>query len=588
MTIRKLSQDIASKIAAGEVVERPLSVVKELLENSIDAGATEINIQIEGAGSRLIQVEDNGIGIPASEAALALQRYATSKISAIEDLDTIRSLGFRGEALASIAAVSRMTLISKSGDEDVGIRMNVEDGKIIDRQAAGLSNGTRIMVEDLFFNVPARRKFLKSERTERRIINELVTRYALCYADKRFKLNLEGRTVLSTNGNGERREVLSQVYDVETAKAMLDLKVVDEYMSLEGFISPTSISRSNRKEIFFFINGRLISDTALTAAVTRAYQNMLMVGRYPISVIFMTIDPQQVDVNVHPTKAEVRFQEPNRIFGLIHSAVRKTISAYSDVPIISQSIWHSAGGGQAREIDPAWTFSSDFTPATAGETASDEALVENSEDIAGVSSAASAEAKLIHIPLLRLVGQIGRTYLAAEGPDGLYLIDQHAAHERVLFERFLKNPDRNDSQYLLEPVVVQVPGKIEADLTVQIKQLNKLGFKIENFGPSTYKISAVPVVISKMDPKEAFISAIEEDEEDSSLLENAKENKMVTRICKRAAVKGGQILSVEEQEKLVRDLEACESPRTCPHGRPTMIHLSVDMLERQFGRRGAR
>jgi DNA mismatch repair protein MutL len=586
MTIRKLPQDIASKIAAGEVVERPLSVVKELMENSVDAGATEIDIQIKGAGSRMIQVEDNGIGIPSAQAALALQRYATSKISTIEDLDGIRSLGFRGEALASVAAVSRMTLISKSGEEDTGIRLNVESGKIIDQQAAGLSTGTRIVIEDLFFNVPARRKFLKSERTERRIINELVSRYALFYADKRFKLTLEDRVVLSTNGNGERREVLSQIYDVETAKAMLDLKVVDEYLSLEGFISPTSISRSNRKEIFFFINGRLISDTALSAAVTRAYQNMLMVGRYPITAIFMTIDPQQVDVNVHPTKAEVRFQEPSRIFGLIHSAVRKTISAFSDAPVISQSIWQGAGGGQPREIDPAWTFSANFTPAPAGEMTSEEAP--DAVGTTAVSAGEPAGPKLVHIPLLRLVGQIGRTYLVAEGPDGLYLIDQHAAHERVLFERFLKNPDSNDSQYLLEPVIVQVPGKIEADLAEQIKQLNKLGFKIEDFGPSTYKIVAIPVVISKMDPKEAFISAIEEDAEDSSLLENAKENKMVTRICKRAAVKGGQVLSVVEQEQLVRDLEACESPRTCPHGRPTMIHLSVDMLERQFGRRGAR
>ena len=581
MAIKKLSQDISSKIAAGEVVERPLSVVKELMENSIDAGATEISILIENAGSRLIQVEDNGIGIPASEAALALQRYATSKISAIEDLETIQSLGFRGEALASIAAVSRMTLISKSEAENIGVHMTVEGGEIISQEPAGLGDGTRIIVEDLFYNVPARRKFLKSERTERRIITELVTRYALFYANIRFKLTVEGRKVLSTNGNGERREVLSQVYDVETAKSMLDLKVVDEYLSLEGFISPTSISRSNRKEIFFFINGRLISDSALNAAVTRAYQNMLMVGRYPISVIFLTIDPQQVDVNVHPTKAEVRFQEPNRIFGLIHSAVRKTISAYSDVPIISQSIWQGSNA-QSREIDPAWTFSAQAEVEIAGD---------GFEPEPGSTASAPAEtnaSKLVNIPLLRLIGQIGRTYLVAEGPDGLYLIDQHAAHERVLFERFLKNPGSNVSQYLLEPVIVQLPWKIETDLAKQIEQLNKLGFKIENFGPATYKITAIPVVISQMDPKEAFISAVEEDEEDNSLLESEKENKLVSRICKRVAVKGGQVLSVEEQQQLVRDLEDCESPRTCPHGRPTMIHLSVDMLERQFGRRGSR
>lgn len=576
MTIKVLSQEIASKIAAGEVVERPLSVVKELLENSIDAGADEISIKIEEGGRRLIQVEDNGAGIAASEADLALERYATSKISSIEDLETIRSLGFRGEALASIAAVSRLDLMTRYGPEDVGIHLIVEGGEIVNREPAGLNHGTRIMVKDLFYNVPARRKFLKSERTERKVIKDLIARYALHYADIRFNLLIEDRKLLATNGNGNRREVLSQVYDVNTAKELLDLKVVDDFLSLEGFISPTGISRSNRKEILFFINGRLISDASLTAAVTRAYQNLIMVGRYPIAVLFLDINPEEVDVNVHPTKAEVRFQEPGRIFSLIHSAVRKTISAYSDVPAIAPTIWSSAPG-PAREIDPAWQFSTE-EPKTTSETSQN------------VSSEPVGEhlPEFTNVPLLRLIGQIGRTYLVAEGPDGLYLIDQHAAHERVLFEQFLKNPALISSQYLLEPVVVQLPGQIEADVQPQITVLEKYGFKIENFGPATYKINAIPTVIIHLDPREAFISALEEDQEDNSLLEEAQANKMITRICKRAAVKGGQVLSIEEQEKLLRDLETCESPRTCPHGRPTMIHLSVDMLERQFGRRGSR
>lgn len=581
MTIKKLSQDIASKIAAGEVVERPFSVVKELLENAIDAGATEINIRVENAGRRLIQVEDNGIGIPAAEAAVALQRYATSKISALSDLENINTLGFRGEALASIAAVSRLKLDSKTGEEDVGVHLLVEGGEIIEQSAAGLSNGTKITVEDLFFNVPARRKFLKSERTERSIIADLVTRYALYYAGIRFQLNMEGRQMLVTNGNGDRREVLSRIHDVKTARAMLDLKVVDEYLSVDGFISPTGISRSNRKEIFFFINGRLITDTTLTAAVTRAYQNMLMVGRYPLAAVFLKIDPQEVDVNVHPTKAEIRFRESNRVFSLIHSAVRKTISAFSDVPQVSQSIWKGSGG-PVRGIDPAWQFSADTGQAPT-------ASAPLKEDVQkGEVPSGQVESAFVPVPLLRLIGQIGRTYLVAEGPDGLYLIDQHAAHERVLFEQFLARKTAADSQYLLEPVVVELPGRIEKDLENEIAMLNQLGFKIENFGPSTYKITAVPVVISHLDPREAFISALEEDEEDNSLLDSEVERKMVTRICKRAAVKGGQVLSTEEQERLVRDLEQCSSPRTCPHGRPTMIHLSVDMLERQFGRQGSR
>ena len=581
MKIKILSQNVAAKIAAGEVVERPLSAVKELMENAIDAGATEIKIHVESGGQRLIQVEDNGMGIASDEAVVALQRYATSKITQVEDLEHIQTLGFRGEALASIAAVSRFTLDSQTGQESMGVHLSVEGGEILAQEPAGLKIGTRIKVEDLFFNVPARRKFLKSENTERKAISDLVSRYALYYAHIRFQFNMESRQVLNTNGSGDRREVLSQLYDVTTARDLLDLRVVDEYLGVEGFLSPVGISRSNRKEIFFFINGRLVSDSSLTAAVTQAYQNMLMVGRFPIAALFLKIDPQEVDVNVHPTKAEIRFREPSRIFGLLNSAVRKNISAFSNVPQISPTFW-SSGISRPREVDPAWQFAGeanrDYVP---------QAGVPQ-ESAPQTQAGAGGEPALLHVPLLRLVGQIGRTYLVAEGPDGLYLIDQHAAHERVLFERLLKKHTDSDSQYLLEPVVVQVPGRMDADLAPQIEVLNHLGFKIENFGPSTYKIKALPVVISKSDPREAFLSALEEDEEDSSWLEGEQENRLISRICKRIAVKGGQVLSQEEQEQLIRDLEQCESPRTCPHGRPTMIHLSVDMLERQFGRRGAR
>ncbi len=260
--------------------------------------------------------------------------------------------------------------------------------------------------------------------------------------------------------------------------------------------------------------------------------------------------------------------------------MRKNISAYSNVPRISPTFWNS-GASRPRDADPAWQF--------AGETNRNYApQMGAAGELEAQPQSQSGEPALLHMPLLRLVGQIGRTYLVAEGPDGLYLIDQHAAHERVLFERLLKEHTASDSQYLLEAVVVQVPGQMDADLAPQIEVLNHLGFKIENFGPATYKIKALPVVISRSDPREAFLSALETDEDDNSWLEGEQENKLISRICKRIAVKGGQVLSQEEQEQLIRDLEQCESPRTCPHGRPTMIHLSVDMLEHQFGRRGAR
>ena len=581
MPIKKLSQDVASKIAAGEVVERPLSVVKELLENAIDAQASEIEILIENAGQRLIQVMDNGVGIPIAETEIAIQRYATSKLTSLEDLESIQTLGFRGEALASIASVARLSLATRAVGEEMGSLTRVEGGQVMERSAAGLNSGTRVMVEDLFFNVPARRKFLKAENTERHAIAELVSRYALYYSAIRIKLLVEGRQLLLTNGNDDRREILAQIYDVSIARNLLDLKVTDEYLGVEGFISPLTLTRSNRKEIFFFLNGRGISDASLGAAVTQAYHNLLMVGRFPLAAIFLKIDPREVDVNVHPTKAEVRFRESRRIFSLLHSAVRKSISTLADIPTVSPSIW-TGWKSENRSIDPAWSMAAKSDSKNFG-MGSEQTPVHSLE-----GSRPMSETPLVKVPLLRLIGQIGRTYLVAEGPDGLYLIDQHAAHERVLFEKFLNKTLPPGSQYLLEPIVVQIPERLEGDFQTQLDLMTRIGFSIENFGPAAYRIQAVPQIISQLDPTEAFLSALEEDDEDATLVEQEKDKQLIARICKRAAVKGGQVLSIDEQERLVRDLEQCESPRTCPHGRPTMIHLSVDMLERQFGRRGSR
>jgi DNA mismatch repair protein MutL len=601
MSIRLLPVEVASQIAAGEVVERPASVVKELLENAIDAQASHISVRIEGAGQRLIEVADDGVGIPAEELELAVARHATSKLETAEDLFRIQSLGFRGEALASIGSVSHLRLTSRPADAGVGRQIRVEGGKIYKPEPVGAPVGTVVTVEDLFYNVPARRKFLKNEVTERRQIDTLVTRYALAYPKVRFHLTQEGRLSLQTSGNGNRREVLAALYGPEPARLMIEVIAEDDELRITGFTSPTSLTRSNRREMTFFVNGRPVQDAALSSAVLQAYHTLLMVGRYPLGILFIDLPPDRVDVNVHPTKAEVRFREASRIFTGLQRAVRKALLAHTPIPDLnntqfrwSQSIERPT---TQHSFDPAWNMAGAWD---AGEGISRTNQMAAGEVTAfepgGVESQAEASNPRVQspitTPILRLVGQIATTYLVAEGPDGLYLIDQHAAHERVLFERMtLAHQEREAniaSQSLLVPASVEIPQAGARVIEEQLPILNHLGFKVESFGPGVFLVRAVPTVLTGLDPAAALRVLVEDFEEDETPLKTELEARIIARICKRAAVKAGQVLSSQEQRALLSDLEACSSPRTCPHGRPTMIHLSVDLLERQFGRRGPR
>ena len=593
MPIRLLSPEVASQIAAGEVVERPASVVKELLENSLDAGARSIGITILDAGKKLIEAADDGSGIPSTELELAVARHATSKLAHSDDLFSISTLGFRGEALASIASVSRLTLISRVQNEPEGARIHIEGGVSGTLSRVGTTVGTTVRVEDLFYNVPARLKFLKSDTTERRAIDNLVTRYALAYANKRFKLSDGKNVVLQTSGDGDRRAILAALYGVDVARQMLEVMAEEEGLRLTGFISPTSLTRSNRKEITFFINARWIHDVSLSTALLQAYHTLLMVGRYPLTVLFLEIPPQEVDVNVHPAKAEVRFRNQDRIFSFVQRSVRKALLAYSPVPQVAPSLW-----GTARTLPPEqphhtgldWKIAHDEELSINGEFSAPGANQEAQSSLITTEPSHEASSPQSRIPLLRLVGQIGATYLAAEGPDGLYLVDQHAAHERVLFEKLMaQHATRNiPSQALLTPLAVTLPPPAAHLLLTQLPILERFGFDVEEFGPNTFQVRAMPALFMGSDPAVALRALVEDFEEDESPLQNEIEAKIAGRVCKRMAVKAGQTLSQDEQRALLIDLEACVSPRTCPHGRPTMIHLSVDMLERQFGRRGAR
>ena len=578
-----LSPEVASQIAAGEVVERPASVVKELVENSLDAGAKSVSVTVEEAGRRLIEVADNGSGIPANELALAVSRHATSKLATAKELFSISTLGFRGEALASIGSVSRLTITSRASDAEIGARIRVEGGQEGTVEQVGVPSGTVVQVENLFYNVPARLKFLKSDTTERRAIDNFVTRYALAYPDVRFKLAEGKKVTLQTSGDRDRRAILATLYGVETAKQMLEVIAEDDGLKLSGYISPTSITRSNRREMTFFINGRWVQDIPLNAALTQAYHTMLMVGRYPLATLFLEVDPAAVDVNVHPAKAEVRFREQDKVFSFVQRAVRRALLAYAPVPSVAPTtLWGS-------------TPSREYRPSEPGQTGLDWTMAEDAKqvEVSGADSSPEREAgqsTFANIPLLRLIGQIGATYLVAEGPDGLYLVDQHAAHERVLFEKLMLQYDKREipSQALLEAESVTLPPAQATLLEEQLDLLNRFGFQVEPFGPNTFQVRAMPTLFSGSDSASALRALVEDFEEDESPLQQELEARVAARVCKRMAVKAGQALSNDEQHALLINLENCDSPRTCPHGRPTMIHLSVDMLERQFGRKGAR
>ena len=574
MPIKILPENVSSTIAAGEVVERPASVVKELAENSLDADAKAIQISTEEGGKLLIEVVDDGSGIAQAEVLLAVARFATSKLQTAQDLFAIDTLGFRGEALSSIAAVSRLEMITRAQGEDVGSKLNVNGGDIKPLSTIGSPPGTVMRVRDLFYNVPARRKFLKTENTERRWITRFVSRYALAYPHVRFELQQEGRSLLNTSGKGDPREVLTEVFGLETARQMISIPPSPgAEISVSGFVGPPELNRSNRRELTFFVNGRWVQDSSLSAAVLQAYHTLLMVGRYPIAVLFLQVHPEQVDVNVHPTKSEIRFREPDRVFAVIQRAIRATLMGHtSPVRVDFQSTWSREGtSSRPGAISADWGFAADSAlDPSASRPLSPQGVLPTGT-----------------IPLLRAVGQIGAAYLVAEGPDGLYLVDQHAAHERILFEKMMAEREAGalESQNLLETQTIEFSHSEAALLEENLKALQELGFVIEPFGERSFRLRAVPSLVTGKDPLFALRSVVEEFEENEEPLADALEARLAARICKRVAIKAGQVLSFAEQRQLLRDLESCSMPRTCPHGRPTMIHLSVDALERQFGRR---
>ena len=387
-------------------------------------------------------------GFPASEISLAVERHATSKLERAADLFNIHTLGFRGEALASIGSVARLTITSRAANQTTGFRLRVEGGAAGAPQEVGAPVGTVIRVEELFYNVPARLKFLKSEASERQYIDNLVTRYALAYPRVRFSLRQEGRPALQTSGSGNRREALAALYGVEIAQQLLEVTLSEDGLAIYGFISPTSITRSNRRELHFYVNGRPIQDIALTTALLKAYHTLIMVGRFPLATLFLDLPTDMVDVNVHPTKAEVRFRQPDQIFSAVQRAVRRALLAYTPISGLTPPDFapHTQLRWSGESLQPDGTLPGAFSQAAPPET-----YTGDRQAVSGTPASVPGLG-IPRVPLLRLIGQIAATYLVAEGPDGLYLIDQHAAHERVLFEKFIAQQGQEvASQALLQP-----------------------------------------------------------------------------------------------------------------------------------------
>jgi DNA mismatch repair protein MutL len=577
MTLRLLDERTIGKIAAGEVVERPVSVVKELVENAIDAGASRIRVAVKGGGIELIEVVDNGCGIAVTDLPLAVQRHATSKLAAFEDLDFLRTLGFRGEALPSIGAVSTLAIRSRIGEATHASLLRVSYGEVAEPVAIGAAEGTAVTVRDLFANVPARRKFLRQPGTETGYIQRAVAAYAAVYPTIAFELTIDGRRAFVTDGSGDAIAAATATYGAEVGRAAIVLEPPDESaavpgMDVEGWISSPKLSRSHRQGIVIFVNGRWVQNRALGFALEEAYHSLLLVGRHPLAAVHLRLDPAAVDVNVHPTKAEVKFVDERAACRAVQRAVHAALARrpHAEIPHVRFEPIPASPAARQRPIP--------FSPPRFAPTAST-ATVEAPE------SNGAGHAHPSGVPLLRVLGQISSSFIIAEGPDGMYLIDQHAAHERVMYERILGQlRERSvDRQLLLDPLIVDLAPQEMAVFERSQQELHDIGFDIDRWDGGAVAVRAVPALVKGVDVAERLrliLRELAEGGQGESWLDAVA----ISTAC-HTSIRAGQTLSIPEMRELVAALERSSQPRACGHGRPTMLHLSGSDLEKQFQRR---
>ena len=581
MPIKLLSPELAAQIAAGEVVERPASVVKELLENALDAGAARISIAIQGGGIERIRVVDDGSGIPAAEVSLAFQHHATSKLSGPEQLDSIGTLGFRGEALPSIAAVSRMTLTTRPPAAAAGYAIEYAWGQLLKEGSQGSPPGTAVTIADLFGNLPARRKFLKSAQAEGGRCHDLVSRYALAYPEIAFRLTIGDRQALATPGNGRAADALLAVYGAEAAAAMLEVAGPDPETGyrLAGFAGAPNLHRANRTYMTFFVNRRWIQSRLLSFALEEAYHGLLPEKRYPLAALNLILPYSAVDVNSHPAKREVRFHQEGKVYAALQRAVRAALVAAA--PVREFRGPRRAPAAADATATPGF-FRSPLDSRAPGQAAASAA----SRPVAGNGPPAAAMTPQQALPTLRVVGQVRLTYIVAESPDGMYLVDQHAAHERILFDRIVRQAAQREvpSQPLLTPAAVELTPAQAETLESHQEFLQAYGFGLEPFGDrNSYLLRAMPAILTSQDPAQSLRDVLDMAAFDGLLRE--REDILAASVACHSAIRAGQSLTDAEMRALLEQLEVTDSPHTCPHGRPTLLHFSSYHMEREFGRR---
>lgn len=638
--IRILDQDTINKIAAGEVIERPASVIKELVDNSIDAEANDIRIEVEKGGKKSILIRDNGCGMNRADALIAYKKHATSKLTKIADLDTISTMGFRGEALASITAVAKTEILTRPSKEITGTKIVIHGGKVLDTSDAGTAPGTSVHVKDLFYNTPARCKYLKSDRIELSYITDTITQLALANTNISFTLLSEGKPVLRKIGSSGLFNCIVNILGPDIARSMLPLEHKTEDFEIRGYISKPETNRAESDQIFLFVNTRPVSSRAITTAVRMGYYTKIPKGRYPVAVLFLILDPREVDVNVHPRKAEVRFSRKKELEDAVTVAVEKVLSEHGLVPEIMgngrrafQKTFKAVGSSGRlqvssnqktsqkmiaeteiakkyevpessskihRESTKAYAYpvkdterklkKSEHLLDFAGEREVQEALRENEQDgeiweeMRIITGDDKQKPNTESLEDLRIIGQVSKMYILAEKGEDLVLIDQHAAHERILYEKVLKIK-KSRVQELIIPITIDLTPKEKVLMEEYIPYLEEYGFGISEFGDNTYVVTFVPEVFGQLENPELIHDIV------SDLLATGKVKKdtgISEKVCKilacRTAIKGGAAFNSIQMKELIEQLKKAENPYSCPHGRPTIITFKKGELDRMFAR----
>ena len=589
-----LDKEVANQIAAGEVIERPAAVVKELVENSLDAGASHVDIDFTGAGLDFIRVRDDGFGMTGEEVLIAIHRHATSKIKTQADLEGIMTLGFRGEALPSIAAVSRLEILTAPTGAVAGSLLKVEGRETCCRKARGASwnsyNGA-----DLFFNTPARKKYLKKPQTEARHITEAVVRLALSYPEVSFSLTRDGRRLLTTTGKGSLGDVIPAIFGSDLWEELLPVEADDGYLKITGYIGRPSLNRSNRSCQYFFVNKRYVKNPLLTSALERAYHNQMLANRFPVAFLALELDPREVDVNVHPTKLQIRFAREREVGRAVYTAVASVLGRSNLVPGLKPTISYLDYRDQDRSQGEGETGT---LPLEVAEGQTPAALTKDNVVVPAVGkrnssySFSTMEPELgarkpnPTFPLLEPLGQVYQTYIIARGMAGLFLIDQHAAHERIVYEELLKGGAvPGDRQNLLVPLTLELSYNEWEILRQNIGLFRELGFGIEEFGSQGAIVHSVPAVIPKGREKEILLAVLGDLDTgwEGKSFQELKESLSLSLAC-HSAIRAAKVLSPEEMGALIQQLGSTKQPFTCPHGRPTIIHLSAEELEKKFKR----